>query len=436
MCLGCEGRLSDAVLVDTVEAAPDGRAVAFWRTDMVLPVTGGTYRCGGETHAVAACDGPLRLAYVSCNGKEDGDFDRPEAERAAMWHRLGQDHLDEPFALMLCGGDQIYADEGLQAHPDLARWAEADFEDKPGIAVTAEMEAALVAFFLTRWTQVVTADGAARLYAEVPSLSMWDDHDIFDGWGSWPDAVQKSPVARLVFRVARRFFRLFQAGGHDAGASGLSFARRYPGFTILGPDLRSDRTRTRVMGETAWRFFEEALETAPDGPVLVMSSVPALGPRLSLLERLYQVVPGMQKYEDDLRDQWQSLAHREEWKRFLRAMARRATSRGPVVVVSGEIHLATRGEMVLSDGRVLHQLTSSGISHPAPPKAFARALGLLASFGEAPLPEMPIRLLPVPGQRWIYTAERNYMTLARQEGWSARWSLEHSGLSPALPLCP
>ena len=29
-------------------------------------------------------------------------------------------------------------------------------------------------------------------------------------------------------------------------------------------------------------------------------------------------VPGAQKYEDDLRDQWQSHAHREEWRRVLR----------------------------------------------------------------------------------------------------------------------
>src|SRR3546814_1323896 len=80
----------------------------------------------------------------------------------------------------------------------------------------------------------------------------------------------------------------------------------------------------------------------------------------------------------------------------------------PVTVLSGEIHLATRGTMDTPEGP-LHQLVASGISHPAPPTAYARALGLLARFGEAPLPRSEERRV---GKECVSTC-------------SSRWSPYH-----------
>src|SRR5690606_5667991 len=121
--------------------------------------------------------------------------------------------------------------------------------------------------------------------------------------------------------------------------------------------------RDRVMGEPGWRVLGDALAAAQPGRVLLLSSVPALGPRLSWVEALLHITPRMEKYEDDLRDQWQSPAHREEWRRFLRLLIETHT-RGdtPVTVLSGEIHLATRGTMDSAAGP-LHQLVASGITH-------------------------------------------------------------------------
>ena len=158
-----------------------------------------------------------------------------------------------------------------------------------------------------------------------------------------------------------------------------------------------------------------------------------LGPRLSLVESLMIVIPRMQHYEDDLRDQWQSRAHRAEWRRMLRAVLRLREA-GPLTVVSGEIHVATRAEMLPKD-KLIHQLVASGISHRAPPKAYGIALGLLAGLGEAPLDDHPIRNLRLPGQRARYVPQRNFLMLDRKAGkWQAVWNLEDSGPTPVLPL--
>ena len=172
------------------------------------------------------------------------------------------------------------------------------------------------------------------------------------------------------------------------------------------------------------------------GRTLVLSSVPLLGPRLSILEALMVAVPSMQKYEDDLRDQWQSRAHRAQWQRMLRLVRDLARADGQnLTVISGEIHLATRAAMDLGEGLRIDQLVASGIAHRAPPVAWARILGALAQLGDAPLAGHPIRIGRLPGQRRRYVAERNYLVLDRRSSrWSAAWELEFSGLTTDLAL--
>jgi hypothetical protein len=180
--------------------------------------------------------------------------------------------------------------------------------------------------------------------------------------------------------------------------------------------------------------FRDSLARGAEERVLLISSVPLLGPRLSLVERAMRLTPWMEKYEDDLRDQWQSYAHRAEWRRMLRYLATFQEGGHDVTALSGEIHLATRATMATAAGP-LHQLVASGVAHRAPPRAYADVLGTLARFGESPLPGHPIRLHPLPGRRRIYTAERNYLLLRRENGgWHAAWDLERGGLTPELPL--
>jgi hypothetical protein len=38
----------------------------------------------------------------------------------------------------------------------------------------------------------------------------WDDHDIFDGWGSYPAYLQHSVVFQGIFQLAMRWYCVFQ----------------------------------------------------------------------------------------------------------------------------------------------------------------------------------------------------------------------------------
>ena len=294
--------------------------------------------------------------------------------------------------------------------------------------------------FADRYLRVLGAKACRELFASVPSLSIWDDHDICDGWGSLPNELTESSVGQLLFSIARQMYLLFQHGAVEADipalfwdptGRNLGWRRDLPGLTVFAPDLRSERTRHRIMGPAGWHAMDALKPTGQH--TIMVSSVPLLGPRLSLMESVMMAIPRMQHYEDDLRDQWQSHAHRDEWRRMLREVLR-MRAEAPFTTVSGEIHLATRAEMGPAKDLV-HQLVASGISHRAPPKLYARCLGVFAGLGEAPLPGHPIRIKPLPGQKHRYVAERNFLTLQRKDGaWTTRWHLEESGITPPLAL--
>lgn len=456
-----ECRLSAIVITASANSPlalrPMGRATAdplrlctigeqtVWRYDFSLPAQSGAfYRFGDVDHEVAAnLTGDIRIAYVSCNGQEDEPADLTRNQRNQMWRRLADEHDQAAFHLMLHGGDQLYADQVLQAHPTLAAWAQSKPEEKAKHRFTDDVRSAAERYLFDRYTRLYAQTEIAHLARQVPSIMMWDDHDIIDGWGSLPEATLDSPVGQGLFEVSRRMFLLFQMGAtreHQAldrircTDANLTLSVIFPGLEVIAPDLRSERRPDRVMGESGWSTLTRTLKR-PNAARrrLLLSSVPLLGPRLSWIESLIGVVPKIRKYEDDLRDQWQSRAHRAEWRRCLELLERALSQGGgDITIISGEIHLATRAEMRTENG-TLQQLVASGIVHPPPPGMYARVLGWLAALGEDPLPGKPIKLKPLPGHKRPYVAERNYLVVERrQDGWSAAWELEDSGRT--LPL--
>lgn len=454
--VGEEMRLS-ALFVGARDAAPQlvglaGREVpasilltcgerALWRARFEAPANeASSYVWDGDCYELAGLGDDVRLAFVSCNGEETGDLDREGSERNAMWARLGRSHEAAPFALLLHGGDQIYADEATEGHPLSAGWPD-ELPRDPSRADLDDLRRHLREAFFDRYAAVYSAPETAWLCARVPSLMQWDDHDICDGWGSLRRSRTYSPVGQAIFEVAREMALGFQHAARDgdlparfADPKGLHLGWRVeaPGLRVLAPDLRSERTRRQVMGAGGWSMMEAA--DGFDGRTLLMSSVPLLGPRLSLLEGVMRLYPKMLEYEDDLRDQWQSRAHRTEWRRMLE-LVRDMSGVGGITSLSGEIHLAARAEMALGGGRVLHQLTASGISHRAPPRAWTRFLGLLSRLGDAPLAGHPIRMRRLPGQRGPFVAERNYLVVSRHgDAWTAEWDLETSGRTEPLAI--
>ena len=395
--------------------AVPGQPCTAWRFDFAVPQTAERQSIEGQIggqrfgFSVPARGEMPSLAYASCNGFSDSTAIKKIAEPHAMWARLGrlhtlQDRIDQqsfgPFDLLLLGGDQIYSDAMWVQLPELVEWTGMDWYTRTHTAFTVAMQASVQSFFsklyLDRWSQ---PDVAAAL-CSMPSVMMWDDHDVMDGWGSYPSDLHQSPVFQGIFRVAKTAFELFQR--QMMGAAAPATLPDQPGHTSgyrMGPagllvlDLRSERRprsgvqtaaggvleAEHIMGEESWRAayqWLDAQQAAGDMKHLfVMSSIPVVHPSFAALEKMLGVFPGMQTLEDDLRDHWNSAPHKAERLRLIHRLLAASANGCRITLLSGDVHVAALG-VIESDrtdaspsARVINQLTSSGIVHPPPPGA-------------------------------------------------------------------
>jgi hypothetical protein len=415
-----------------------------WRWEFAVPRgdaetrVGFGFRDGGRWYmTVPAKTGMPRIAYTACNGTEDEDvFSQRNMPRNARWGHLNGLHRAQPFHLLLHGGDQLYADALWKECPSLKAWEALPARDALAAPFTREMAAEAEAFYFDLYCRQWIQAESAALLSTVPSIMMWDDHDIFDGWGSHPDERRTCPVFQGVFEIARRSFSLFQLGCAPDDLADCVWGAAVGTFTqgfrvgdlgIFVPDLRTERSQTRVMSRETWGELPGWLDRF-DGcrHVLLMSSVPMVFANLHAVERLVNLWPGQPSMEDDLRDQWRSYVHEKEYVRFIRLLGGLARDRHlQITVLSGEIHLGACG-VIHGEGFDMWQLTSSGIVHPAPSKLYADVLELLSRGTETIAENTTLEMVPFPETGRRYIRARNWLSLTFDEAGrlNAHWQVE------------
>lgn len=206
------------------------------------------------------------------------------------------------------------------------------------------------------------------LLEALPTLMIWDDHDISDGWGSyldWDDADDR------LFRAAATAYREYQHL-HQAGASvddEPPFHRHSwfgdVGFFVL--DLRGvrDYREGRALGERQWRdvdrFLDEAAER--DVPTLfIVASIPIVH-HAPYFIRLTEWIPLL--LGTDIRDRWSSKPIVHERVAMLDRLLdwQAARPRRQVVVLSGDVHAGAAFRLRRRGSRgSLLQWTSSPLS--------------------------------------------------------------------------
>ncbi len=400
---------------------------AVWRYDFAIVQTPQTqtvaYTFDGVpfTLQVPAKGAQPAMAYASCNGFSDPKLMKQVADKNALWSRMARLHAGAetirgrrfgPWGLLLMGGDQVYSDSIWCEVPELVQWCGLTYDQRMKYVFSAGLRAVVEKFFetlyLTRWAQ----PELRAMMGHVPSVMMWDDHDIFDGWGSYPYEQHNCPVYQGIFSVAKQYFTLFQMQATNAmppatlpGQPGFSKGFRFGNMGLLALDMRSERMPhdphapvismvnkampqddrdgnyqpDQVMSEQSWAAVYKWLDDQKDmAHLLIMSSIPVVHPTFGLLEKMLGVLPGQQELEDDLRDHWTSPPHLQERLRLVHRLLRLSAEKAcRVTLLSGDVHVAAVGAVesdrndVAPNARVINQLTSSGIVHPAPP-AMAR----------------------------------------------------------------
>ncbi|MFQ5677475.1 MAG: alkaline phosphatase D family protein, partial [bacterium] len=374
-------------------------------------------------------DARLRIAYASCNGFMHGKDAKKVEDKNRLWKVMAEQHHDRPYHLLLMGGDQVYADPMWEAVPTLKKWADRSGKGRWKAKFTKDMSRQLERFYMnlycSRWSQ----PEQARMFARIPSLMMWDDHDIFDGWGSYPKAWQESPVYQGIFAQGSKYFSLLQLqarpddlpDGVFKKQLGFSYGYQVGDVAILALDTRCERTQKIIMGPEAWDKVYAWLDGLTGCKhLLVMASIPVVYPDFGLLEKALAFLPGQQSLEDDLKDHWRSKTHKAERLRLIhRLLAFSEEKRCRVSILSGDVHVAAlgviesnRGSGVRSNAHVINQLVSSAIVNVPPPAAVVWFYEKIGDTVEKVDRGITAQLLTFPATDHRFIGERNYLSLS------------------------
>lgn len=394
------GRHERRLVVATLPAPPFARAV-FALTDLPAGATVRYAVAAGEEaeFRLLAEAGSPRVAVVSCNDISNRKI-APE-RRGLLWRTLAKLVADREIDLLLHMGDQIYADE-------LPRGS---------LPSEGHLEA-----YRRHYVNTWSDPDVAAVLARCPSMMMWDDHEIYDGYGSH-DRDGDAP-ARGRFSAAQTAFAEFQAPLNGPGFdSGNSFAWSFDhaGLGVLAIDGRTNRlwSAKKVMGPEQLASMANELERLKTRALrrllVIVGTPPVFVPALLALRLSKLQIPSG---GDDIRDGWLAANNRIECRTFLELLLRfSATSGIPVAIVGGDIHVATLGKIETTlkfEGQVvppvIHQITSSGVARPPPGDVAALLLGLVAHGGEADLFERKVvgELVPIAG------APRGHHMLAKR----------------------
>lgn len=181
----------------------------FWRFMVQIPLGPNEMRIryrvnGGQDlqFYVPARHQNMRWAAYSCNGFSAGvnpnDFCGPGFRSGydPVWIDLLEKHAEQPFHALVGGGDQLYCD-GVVREPELQEWVTMSKSDKKRTyPMTDEILAAIDRFYFNHYCQTFRSGAFARANSSIPMINMLDDHDLIDGFGSYPDELMISPVFR------------------------------------------------------------------------------------------------------------------------------------------------------------------------------------------------------------------------------------------------
>ncbi|KAI9294514.1 hypothetical protein K502DRAFT_292235 [Neoconidiobolus thromboides FSU 785] len=364
-----------------------------------------------------------RWAFFSCNGFSNDVTKEKQIECGGanpLWDDLYRQHNFEPFHCMVGGGDQLYCDDvflgqGLKSWLDIPSRKERD-----RIVFSSYVEQEIMDYYFNNYCIWFTNGTFGKAAATIPYSMVIDDHDIFDGFGSYPERMMNSPYFQGIKRCAMKFYLLFQHHTTDKlaekdnyfGVQSYTWLKNFgPKTSIIGIDNRSERSLNQCLSKESYeQIFRKLYQEVPNTckHLMIILGIPIVYPRLSEAEgvlgtlstvqhklNLHKVFHktgamsqmvnqfGQPELLDDLCDHWTASEHLQEREEFivkLQAFAKAKSIR--ISFLAGDVHLAAAGYFsssdkslqVINDFRHMTQIVSSAIVNLPPPDMVVKML--------------------------------------------------------------
>lgn len=387
----------------------------FWRfeveLDLELYEQRVRYNVNGKANPAhqffipASMDSMNVVAY-SCNGFSLGT-DTSDYQLSLWLDVLRKHSTRQHYHVMLGGGDQIYNDALKNDCKTLETWRKKRIShQKRAIQATPEMIEDLDRFYLKSYLEWygkgyynASAPGTIQplfplAMAQIPTVSIWDDHDIIDGYGSYKHKTMELSVFTHIGAAAYKYYMLFQHqmspdepmhtkdpswilskanGRYIKQKNHSTFMRLGREISLLGLDCRTERQLHQIVPEATYKEVFKRLEheiaNAPETKhLLVMLGVPILYPRMVWIEKFLSSTilkpvralatrgmfsqgfindfDGSAELLDDLNDHWCAVAHKKERNFLVKSlMDFGAKNAVRITILSGDVHLGCVGRI-------------------------------------------------------------------------------------------
>ncbi|KAK8908809.1 hypothetical protein QC760_003156 [Botrytis cinerea] len=373
----------------------------------------------------------MNIMFYSCNGftmdVHPNDFSGPDP----LWRDVLNTHQTQPFHVMLGGGDQLYNDHMMQRTTLFKEWLNIKNPlRKEALPFTPEMQDEMEHFYLDSYCMWFSQGLFGVANSQIPMINIFDDHDIIDGFGSYPDSYMKCPVMSGLGSVAFKYYMLFQQQssideGEDTEPSWILGAQPGPyipelsrsiftglgrGIAFLGIDCRTERMNDEIVtAETYTKIFDRLEKDIIKGQtkhLIVLLGVPIAYPRMVWLETLLTskvMTPlkamgragllgkslmnhfdGGVEILDDLDDHWTAAHHKEERNWLVQELQDLAAEKSVrITILGGDVHLGAIGQFYSNpklkipkdhDYRYMTNIISSAIVNAPPPDMLADIL--------------------------------------------------------------
>ncbi|PSN63523.1 hypothetical protein BS50DRAFT_115741 [Corynespora cassiicola Philippines] len=413
------------------------RGVTFWRFNLEIELSDNQTRIAYKINHgpaigfwVPARGETMNVMFHSCNGfslsVDPKEFCGPDP----MWRDVLNNHQTRPFHVMIGGGDQIYNDAAMRQTTLFRQWTESRNPlQKHNASFSSELQNELEQFYLDRYSMWFSQGLFGMANSQIPMINIWDDHDIIDGYGSYPHHFMQTPVFTGLGAVAFKYYMLFQhqsvssettqtepswvLGAHPGPyikeQSRSVFVQLGRHVAFLGLDCRTERQRDEIITEDSYDVIFDRLEDeiikGETKHLIVLLGVPIAYPRLNFLEnvltsRVMDPIKALgrtgmlgnfvNKFDggveilDDLDDHWTAKHHKDERNWLIRELQHIASTKSVrITILGGDVHLAAVGQFYTNkkhkipkdkDHRYMPNVVSSAIVNTPPPDMMADIL--------------------------------------------------------------
>lgn len=296
--------------------ADSARDVTFWRFNIEVELGSTQQRIAYRINHgpalgfwVPAAGQAMNIMFHSGNGfgpsVDSNRFCGPDP----LWRDILNEHQTRPFHVMIGGGDQIFNDTVITESTFFQEWIRIkNAAERYGAPFTPEFRAELEEFYLQRYAAWFSQGLFSLANSQIPMVNMWNDHEIFEGFGSYHEEFMQSAVISGLGKIAFKYYLLFQHHsvpdeteieepswilGADPGPyieqrSRHLFMSLGSDVVLLGLDCRTERRSNEVLAEATcdliWDRCHQEIIRGQTKHLLVLSSVPIAYPRMAMLK--------------------------------------------------------------------------------------------------------------------------------------------------------